>query len=78
MLVTTRTIRHAGWRARPKRLPRRVYAGSAVTRRASSRFFLRRTTQQMTSRRLLADCLGAAVTLASIAGWATLLMLVGG
>jgi hypothetical protein len=56
---------------------RRVYVGNAVTRRASSRVFLTRTTQQVTSRKLLGDCLGAAVTLAGVASWAALLMLLG-
>jgi hypothetical protein len=56
---------------------RRVYVGTAVTRRASSRVFLTRTTQQVTSGTRLGDCLGAAVTLAGIAGWAALLVLLG-
>jgi hypothetical protein len=54
-----------------------VYVGSAVTRRASSGVFLARTTQQVTSRTRLGDWLGAAVTLAGVAGWAALLMLLG-
>lgn len=77
MLATKRTVRHARRRAMSVRPCRRVYVGSAVTRRASSRVFLTRTTQQMTSRKLLGDCLGAAVTLAGVAGWAALLMLLG-
>jgi hypothetical protein len=56
---------------------RRVYVGSAVTRHASSRVFLARTTQQVTSRKLFGDCLGAAITLAGVAGWGALLMLLG-
>jgi len=77
MLATKKTVRHAGRRAMSVRPRRRVYVGSAVTRRASSRVFLTRTTQQVTSRTLLGDCLGAAVTLAGVAGWAALLMLLG-
>jgi hypothetical protein len=80
MLEVRRTVRYAKRRAvsvrvRPRR---RVYVGSAVTRRASSRVFLVRTTQQVTARKLLSDCLGAAVTIAGVAGWAVLLMLLGG
>jgi hypothetical protein len=60
--------------ARPRR---RVYVGSAVTHRAQSRFFLTRTTKQVTLRTRLGDWVGAAVTLAGIAGWGTLLMLLG-
>ena len=79
MLAAKRTVRYARRRAvsvrvRPRR---RVYVGSAVTRRASSRVFLAPTTQQVTLRKLLGDCLGAAVTLAGVAGWAALLMLLG-
>ncbi len=79
MLAAKRTVRYARRRAvsvrvRPRR---RVYVGSAVTRRASSRVFLTPTTQQVMSRKLLGDCLGAAVTLAGVAGWAALLMLLG-
>ena len=80
MLAAKRTVRHArrravSVRARPRS---KAYAGGAVTRRASSRVFLTRTTQQMTSRKLLGDCLGAAVMLAGVAGWAVLLMLLEG
>lgn len=77
MLAAKRTVRHARRRAMSVRQRRRVYVGSVVTRRASSRVFLTRTTQQVTSRKLLGDCLGAAVTLAGVAGWAALLMLLG-
>jgi len=75
MLATRKTVRHARRRALSVRPRRRVYVGSAVTRRASSRVFLARTTQQVTSRTRLGDWLGAAVTLAGVAGWAALLML---
>jgi hypothetical protein len=77
MLAAKKTVRHARRRAMSARPRRRVYVGSAVTRRTSSRVFLTRTTQQVTSRKLLVDCLGAAVTLAGVAGWAALLMLLG-
>ena len=77
MLATKRAIRHAGRRTMSARPRRRAYVGGAVRRRASSRVFLSRTTQQVTSRRLVGDCLGAAVTLAGVAGWAVLLMLLG-
>ena len=77
MLAARRTVRQTRRRTMSTRPRRRVYVGSAVTRRASSRVFLTRTTQQVTSRKLFRDCLGAAVTLAGIAGWAALLMLLG-
>ena len=77
MLATKRTASGSGRRAQSARPRHRVYVGRAVTRRASSRVFFRRTTQQVTSRRLVGDCLGAAVTLAGVAGWAALLMLLG-
>ena len=77
MLAAKRTVRHARQRAMSVRPRRRLYVGSAVTRRASSSVFLSRTTQQVTSRKLLGDCLGAAVTLAGVAGWAALLLLLG-
>ena len=77
MLAAKKTVRHARRRAMSVRPRSRVYVGRAVTHRASSRVFLTRTTQQVTSRKLLGDCLGAAVTLAGVAGWAALLMLLG-
>jgi len=75
MLVTRKTVRHARRRALSVRSRRRVYVGSAVTRRGSSRVFLARTTQQVTSRTRLGDWLAAVLTLAGVAGWAALLML---
>ena len=77
MLATRKTVGHARRRALSVRQRRRVYVGSAVTLLASSRVFLDLTTQQVTSRKLFRDCLGAAVTLAGVAGWAALLMLLG-
>lgn len=77
MLATKRTVRHARRRATSVLPRRRVYVGSAVTRRASSRVFLARTTQQVTLRTRLGNWLGAAVTLAGVAGWGALLMLLG-
>jgi hypothetical protein len=62
----------------PARPHRRVYSGGAVTRRAESRVFLTRKTQQVTSGARLADWLGAVLMLAAIAGWGTLLMLLEG
>jgi len=58
MLATRKTVRHARRRALSVRPLRRVYVGSAVTRRASSGVFLARTTQQVTSRTRLGDWLG--------------------
>jgi len=77
MLATRRTVRHSERRAMVARPRRRAYVGSAVTRCASSRVFLFLTTQHVTARTALGDWLGAAVTLAGIAGWGFLLMLLG-
>jgi len=77
MLATRGTLRHSRRRAVSARPRRKVYVGSAVNRRSWSRVFLARTTQQVTSRTLLGDCAGAAATLAGVAGWAALLMLLG-
>ena len=77
MLATRRTVGHSRRRGTSVRPRRRVYVGSAVSHRESSRVFLSRTTQQVTSRRLVGDCLGAAVTLAGIVGWGTLIILLG-
>jgi hypothetical protein len=77
MLATRKTVGHARRRTLSVRPHRRLYVGSAVTCRASSRVFLARTTQQVTSRTRVSDWLGAAVTLAGVAGWAALLMLLG-
>ena len=77
MLATRRTGRHSERRAMLARPRRRVYVGSAVTRRASSRVFLIRSTQHVTARTLVGEWLGAAVTLVGIAGWAMLVMLLG-
>ena len=78
MLATRRTAGHSRRRAMSARPRRKVYAGGAVTRRAWSRVFLSRRAQQVASRTRLGEWLGAAVTLAAIAGWGTLLMLVAG
>ena len=77
MLATRRTARHSGRRVMPTRPHRRVYSGGAVTRRAESRVFLTRRTQQVASGTRLGDWLGAALTLAAIAGWGALLVLLG-
>jgi hypothetical protein len=63
----------------PERARRRVYTGKAVTRCAESRVFLTRRTQQVTSAGgRLADWIGAALMLAAMAGWGTLLMVLSG
>ncbi len=75
MLATRKTVGHARRRALSVRPHRRLYVGSAVTCRTSSRVFLSRTTQQVTLRTRVGDWLGAAVTLAGAAGWVALMML---
>jgi len=77
MLAMRKTVRHARRRALSVHSHRRVYVGSAVTRRASSRVFFAYKAQQVTSRTRLGDWLGAAVTLAGVAGWAALLIILG-
>jgi len=56
---------------------RRVYVGSAVTRRESSRVFLTRTTQQMASGTALGDWIGGALLACGIVGWGALLAFLG-
>ena len=77
MLTAARRAR----RLRPHRLTprrrRRVYVGSVVTRRESSRVFLARTTQQMASRRVLGDWIGGALLVCGIAGWGALIVFLG-
>jgi len=77
MLATRRTVGHSRRRGTSVRPRRRIYAGSAVTPRESSRVFLARRTQQVASGTRLAEWLGAAVTLAGIVGWGTLIILLG-
>jgi hypothetical protein len=77
MLATRGTAWNSTRRAVSARPRRRVYTGSAVTRRAESRVFLARRTQQVASGRGLGDWLGAALTLAAIVGWGALLALLG-
>jgi len=48
-----------------------------VTRRSSSRVFLSRTTQQMASRKRLADWIGGALMACGIVGWGALVVLLG-
>jgi hypothetical protein len=76
MLTRRRAVWQSRRRATGVRPRRRVYTG-AVTRRAGSRVFLTRGTQQVASGTRLGDWLGAALMLAAIAGWGTLLMLLG-
>jgi hypothetical protein len=78
MLATRRTLGHSKRREASARPRCRVYAGGAVTRRSSSRVLWARSAQPVASSTRCAEWLGAAVTLAAIAGWGTLLMLVGG
>jgi hypothetical protein len=63
-----RTLRHAR---------RRVYVGSTVTRRESSRVFFARTTQQMAARTALADWLGGAFMVCGFIGWGALIVFFG-
>jgi len=78
MLATRRAVSHSRRLKMPARARRRVYTGKAVTRCAESRVFLTRRTQQVTSAGPLTDWIGAALMLAAIAGWGTLLMVLGG
>ncbi len=78
MLATRRAVSHSRRREMPARARRRVYTGNAVTRCAESRVFLTQRTQQVASGGRLADWIGAALMLAAIAGWGTLLMVLGG
>ncbi len=78
MLATRRAGLHSRRRKMPARARRRVYTGNAVTRCAESRVFLTQRTQQVASGGRLADWIGAALMLAAIAGWGTLLMVLGG
>ena len=75
------TALRAGRRLRKRRVTgstgRRVYVGSGVTRRDSSRVFLTRGTQHMTSRTLLVDWLGAAFMAFGAIGWGALIVLLG-
>ena len=77
MQATRKAVSHSRRRGALVRPRRRVYAGAAVTRRAASRVFLARTTQQVASGTRLGDWLGAAGMLAAIAGWGTFLALLG-
>ena len=77
MLTRRRAVWQSRRRATGVRPRRRVYTGGAVTRRAGSRVFLTRRTQQVASGTRLGDWLGAALMLAAIAGWGTLVMLLG-
>jgi hypothetical protein len=78
MLATRRAVSHSRRRKMPARARGRVYTGKAVTRCAESRVFFYRRTKQVTSGGPLADWIGAALMLAAIAGWGTLLMVLSG
>ncbi len=73
-----RTAQRMSRQSRPRRTPgharRRVYVGSAVTGRESSRVFFAQTTQQMAARTVLADWLGGAFMLCGFIGWGALIV----
>lgn len=77
MLTARKTGRYSERRLIVARPRRRVYVGSTVTRSGPRRVFFGQGTQHMTAPSRLGDWLGAAVTLAGIAGWVMLVMLVG-
>lgn len=77
MLTAQGAMRRSRNRRVTGRGRRRVYAGSAVTRRASSRVFFVHTTQHMASRTLLGDWLGAAFMVCGAVGWGALFVLLG-
>lgn len=77
MRTAQRTSRHSRPRRASEHPRRRVYVGSAVTRRESSRVFLARTTQQMASRGRLADWIGGAFMVAGFVGWGALIVILG-
>ena len=77
MWTAQRAARYLRARRPLVRVRRRVYVGSMVTRRSSSRVFLSRTTQQMASRRRLADWIGGALMACGIVGWGALVVLLG-
>ncbi len=74
MRTAERTSRQSRPRRAPRHRRRRVYVGSAVTRRASSRVFFARTTQQMAARTVLADWLGGAFMVCGFIGWGVLVV----
>jgi len=77
MRTTQRTVRRSHARRVIGRTRRRVYVGSAVTRRGSSRVFFGRKTQHMASRGLLADWIGGVFMVCGIVGWGALLVFLG-
>jgi len=77
MRTAQRVARHSRVRRPSVRARRRVYVGSAVTRRSSSGVFLSRTTQQMASRTRLGDWVGGALMACGIVGWGALVLLLG-
>jgi len=77
MRTAQRGARHLRARRPSVRARRRVYVGSMVTRRSSSRVFLSRTTQQMASRTSVADWIGGALMACGIVGWGALVVLLG-
>ena len=77
MLTARRVSRRRRAHRSAVRRRRRVYVGSAVTRRESSRVFLTRTTQQMASRTVAGDWIGGALLAFGIVGWGALLAFLG-
>jgi hypothetical protein len=77
MRTAQRAVRHSRVRRSSVRARRRIYVGTTVTRRSSSRIFLSPRTQQMASRTRLADWVGGALMACGIAGWGALVLLLG-
>ena len=75
MRTAQRAARHLRVRRPSGRARRRIYVGSLVTRRSSSRVFLSRTTQQMASRTRVADWIGGALMACGMVGWGALVVL---
>jgi hypothetical protein len=74
MRTAQRTLRQSRARRTPGHARRRIYVGSAVTRRESSRVFFAQTTQQMAARTALADWLGGAFMVCGFIGWGALVV----
>jgi hypothetical protein len=74
MRTAQRTLRPSRARRTPGHARRRIYVGSAVTRRESSRVFFARTPQQMAASTVLADWLGGAFMVCAFIGWGALVV----
>lgn len=77
MRTAQRAVRCSRARRVMGRARRRVYVGSAVTRREASRVFFDQTTQHMASRTLLADWIGGTFMVCGIIGWGALVVFFG-